>query len=251
MKKVKTEIGFVLICLLSACGQSKYTLQSVESSRMEINSDWDARANPEMVALVASYKSQLDEKMNAPIGFATQTLTKGFPQSPLSNFTADAMQQMAEAEWGNVDFAIMNMGGLRSTLSHGTVTLGDLYEIYPFENSLVLVELPGKAVKELFDFLAFHGGQGLSGNIRLVAKKRAVESLTIGGKPLDEHKSYRIATIDSVAEGNDGMVALQQSTKIENSGKQLRDWMIDYIKTLTANNKEIYATIDNRITILN
>ncbi|GHV56807.1 5'-nucleotidase [Bacteroidia bacterium] len=204
-----------------------------------------------MVALVASYKTQLDAKMNTPVGVAAQTLQKGFPQSLLSNFTADAMQQMAETMWGNIDFAIMNMGGLRSTLNQGPITLGNLYEVYPFENTLVLLELPGKAVKEFFDFIASHGGQGLSGSVTLVAKKRAVESLKIGGKPLDENKTYRIATIDYLAGGNDGMTALLQATRMENSNKQLRDLMIEYVKTLTANKKEVNATIDNRITVYN
>ncbi|MDR0542160.1 MAG: 5'-nucleotidase C-terminal domain-containing protein [Dysgonamonadaceae bacterium] len=251
MKKVKSAGLFVFVCMLSACGQSKYVVQSVESSRIEMDSAWDAKANPAMAALVASYKTQLDAKMNAPIGVAAQTLQKGFPQSLLSNFTADAMQQMAETEWGHVDFAVMNMGGLRSTLNQGPITLGNLYEVYPFENRLVLLELPGKAVKDFFDFIAFHGGQGLSGTVSLAVKKRAVESLNIGGKPLDERKVYRIATIDYLAEGNDGMVAFQQATKVEDSNRQLRDWMIEYVKTLTANNIEINATIDNRITIHN
>jgi 2',3'-cyclic-nucleotide 2'-phosphodiesterase (5'-nucleotidase family) len=214
-----------------------------------MDSVWDAKVHPEMAALVASYKTQLDARMNTPIGVAAQTLQKGFPQSLLSNFTADAMLQTAEAVWGNIDFSIMNMGGLRSTLNRGTITLGNLYEIYPFENRMVLLELPGKAVKELFDFIALHGGQGLSGTVSLVIKKRAVESLKIGGKPLDENKTYRIVTIDYLAEGNDGMVALRQATKTEDSNRQLREWMIEYVKTLTTNNTEINATIDNRITV--
>jgi 2',3'-cyclic-nucleotide 2'-phosphodiesterase (5'-nucleotidase family) len=252
MKKVKQTGWVVLICAtLSACVQSNYAVLSVKDSRIEINKTWDAKANPELEALVASYKTQLDAEMNVPIGMAAQTLQKGFPQSLLSNFTADAMQQTAETVWGNVDFSVVNMGGLRSALNQGPITAGNLYEVYPFENRLVLLELPGTAVKTFFDFIASHGGQGLSGTVSLVVKKRTVESLKIGGKPLDEHKTYRVATLDYLAEGNDGMTALKQATRIEDSNKQLRDWMIEYVKTLTTNNTEINATIDNRITVSN
>jgi 2',3'-cyclic-nucleotide 2'-phosphodiesterase (5'-nucleotidase family) len=113
------------------------------------------------------------------------------------------------------------------------------------------LELPGKAVKEFFDYVAFQGGQGLSGTVDLVVKKRKVESLKIGGNPLDKNKTYRIATIDYVAAGNDGIAAFRKATQITDSNKQLRDWMIEYVKTLTSKNKELNAKIDNRITILN
>jgi 2',3'-cyclic-nucleotide 2'-phosphodiesterase (5'-nucleotidase family) len=249
MKRVKSGKWLILACFLSACGQPKYVIRSIESSRIEIDSTWDAQVHPEMAALVASYKTQLEAETHTPIGIATQTLQKGYPQSLLSNFTADAMLQVAETVWGNVDFAVMNMGGLRSTLNQGPITLGNLYEVYPFENRLVLLELPGTAVKELFDFLAFRGGQGLSKTVSLVINRRAVESLSIGGRPLDVHKTYRVATIDYLAEGNDGMTAFRQATQTKDSNKQLRDWIIEYVKTLTANNTEVNATLDNRIVI--
>jgi 2',3'-cyclic-nucleotide 2'-phosphodiesterase (5'-nucleotidase family) len=251
MKKVKLGAWLLAFCFLSACVQSRYAIQSIESSRVKMDASWDAKANPEMAALVASYKTRLDAEMNAAIGTAAQTLQKGLPESPLSNFTADAMLQVSETAWGNVDFAVMNMGGLRSTINQGTISLGNIYEVYPFENRLVLLEMPAAAVQELFDFIAFHGGEGLSKTIALTVKNRAVESLRIGGKPLDPNKIYRVATIDYLAEGNDGMTAFRQATRVEDSKKQLRDWIIEYVKQLTANNTEIYATNDHRVTILN
>jgi 2',3'-cyclic-nucleotide 2'-phosphodiesterase (5'-nucleotidase family) len=250
MKKVELLLILILICFLSACAQNRYVVRSMESTHVAMDSTWDLKANPAMVALVESYKTSLDAEMNTPVGTAAQTLVKGFPQSLLTNFTADAILQIAEESYGDIDFAVMNVGGLRSTLNKGTITLGNLYEIYSFENRLVVLELPGKAVKEFFDFIASHGGQGLSKSIRLVAKNREMESLTINGKPLDENKTYRVATIDYLAEGNDGMVAFKQATGSIDSNETLRDLMIQYVKKLTANNQEANATIDDRITII-
>ena len=251
MKKVKLGMVFVLVSLVFACGQSRYVITSVESSLIAMDRKWDAQANPQLTALIASYKTRMEAEIRDTVGVAAQTLRKGFPQSLLSNFTADAMQQMAEQLWGKVDFSVMNMGGLRSTLNQGAITVGNVYEIYPFENRLVLLELSGKDVKVFFDFVASQGGQGLSGTVNLVVKKNKVESLKIDGKPLNKNKTYRIATIDYLAEGNDGMVVFQQAKHRETSNKLLRDWMVEYVKTLTANNIEINATLDNRITIHN
>ncbi|GHV22557.1 5'-nucleotidase [Clostridia bacterium] len=250
MKKVELVLIGILACFLFSCTQSRYVVQSIESTHIEMDSVWDSKANPAMVALVESYKAIADSEMNTPLGTAAQTLVKGFPQSLLSNFTADAMQEIAEELAGDIDFAVMNMGGLRSTLNQGVITLENMYEVYPFDNQLVVLELPGKAVKEFFDFIASHGGQGLSKSIRLVAKKRNVESLKINGQPLDKNKTYRVATIDYLAEGNDGMVAFKQATGYIDSNETLRDLMIQYVKKLTANNQEANATIDNRITII-
>jgi 2',3'-cyclic-nucleotide 2'-phosphodiesterase (5'-nucleotidase family) len=216
-----------------------------------MDSVWDAQADPEIEALVAFYKTQLDRRMNKFVGVAHQTLRKGYPQSLLSNFTADAMLEMAEEVWGSVDFSIMNMGGLRASINEGDVNLGNLYEVYPFENRMVLIELPGHAVVDFFDFVAVHGGQGLSGTVALVVRAGAVESITIGGRPIDNNKVYRVATIDYLAEGNDGMVALKQATRMEDSGRQLREWMISYVEALTLNNKKIDAKVDGRIVVWN
>ncbi|GHT79067.1 5'-nucleotidase [Bacteroidia bacterium] len=250
MKKVNIFASFFcIVLLLSSCAKTHYAVKAIETSRIAIDSTYEAKANPQMVALVESYKKQFDAEMNEPIGTAAQALTKKYPQSLLSNFTADAMREIANRLWGDVDFAVMNMGGLRATLNKGTITIGNMYEVYPFENRLVLLELPGTAVKAFFDFIAFNGGQGLSNGIRLVVKKRAVESLEIGGKPLDENKTYRVATIDFLAAGNDHMDALTQATRLIDSNEQLRNYMIEQVKNLTANNKEVDAKLDDRITI--
>ena len=249
MKKGNKFVVALAVVFLCSCTKTNYVIHSIESSRVEMDSTWDAKTNPQMVALVESYKNQLDSKMNEQVGTAAQTLSKRYPQSLLSNFTADAMKETANQLWGDVDFAIMNMGGLRATLNEGPITVGNLYEVYPFENRLVFLELPGKSVQSFFEFIAFNGGQGLSDGIRLVVKNRAIESLEIGGKPLDENKIYRIATIDFLAAGNDNMTALTQATSLTDSGETLRNHMIQYIKNLTTNNKEADAKLDDRITI--
>jgi len=251
MTKVNIIIFIVLSSFFFSCAKERYVLNSVESSRVAMDSVWDAKANPKMVALVGSYKTQLSAEMDIPIGSASMTLQKGHPQSLLGNFTADAMKEIGERLWGKIDFAVMNTGGLRSLLNEGAVTVNNLYEIYPFDNQLVMLESSGKSVKELFDYLAFKGGEAVSTGIQLTIQKRTVQSLEIGGQPLDENRTYRIATIDYLADGNDGMAAFQQAVSRMDSNQTLREFMIQYVKDLTAKKQTIHATLDNRITVLN
>jgi 2',3'-cyclic-nucleotide 2'-phosphodiesterase (5'-nucleotidase family) len=250
MKKVNIFVlVFTLLFLLSACAKKQYAIKSVNGYLVEMNSRFDSLPDPGMRALVQSYKTGLDAKMNEVIGEADETLTKVGTQSLLANFTTDAMKEYATGLWGPIDFAVINNGGLRTTLNQGPVTIGDLYEIYAFENRLVLVDLPGKAVKQLFEGFVHRGMEGFSKGVRLTLKNKTIESLTINGKPLDEKATYRVVTVDYLAEGNGGMTAFTQATHYTDSNAILRDVLIEYVKKLTAENKKIHATPDDRIEI--
>jgi len=224
-------------------------IKSVNGYLVEMNSRFDSHADPEMLSLVQPYKNGLDTKMNEVIGEAAQTLMKFGTQSLLANFTTDAMQEYVTGLGKTVDFAVINNGGLRTTLNKGPITVGNLYEIYAFENRLVLLELSGKSVKQLFDGFAERKIEGFSKNVKLVIKNKKVESLTIGGKPLDENATYKVVTVDYLAEGNSGMEAFTQATQYTDLDILLRDAMIEYIKKLTTENKIIYAEPDDRLEI--
>jgi len=251
INRAPTAIGTFLIAifLLTACTRKQYAVKNIEVTRVEMDSTWEPATNTEMRTLVNSFKAKITDETQKIIGTANQTLIKGKPQSLLTNFTADAMLDYASGLWGTVDFAVMNVGGIRNTLNQGNISVGDMYEIYPFNNRLVLLELRGKAVKEFFNFVAEAGGVGLSKNLEVVIKNKAVESLKIGGKAVDENKIYRVATIDYLAEGNDGMIAFTKAVKVTDSNRLLRDILIEYVKKLTDENKAVDANLDNRITI--
>lgn len=252
MKKIEL-FNWIILALFAGCSCSsvttgeKYIVKSVEGVRIEMDSSLDKQADPRMTALLNLYKEQLDAEMNMEIGTAARTLVKGYPQSLLSNFTADAIREFAAKEWGDVDFAVMNNGGLRASLNKGAITVGNLYEIYPFENRIIFLEVPGKAIRELFNYFAFNGGEGLSSGVRLVIRDRAIASLQIGGKPVDDERIYRVATIDYLAEGNSGMEALTHAVKQIETGKTLREVMIEHVRTKTAQNSIIDAKLDDRI----
>jgi 2',3'-cyclic-nucleotide 2'-phosphodiesterase (5'-nucleotidase family) len=252
MKKVDLKTAgtfFIAVAMTTACAKKQYTVKSIEVTRVEMNSVWEPAANTPMQALVDSLHAQMIAETQTVIGTAGQTLTKGKPQSLLGNFTADAMLDYASGLWGAVDFAVINIGGIRNILNQGRITIGNMYEAFPFDNRIVLLELQGETVKDFFDSIAEKEGGGLSENIELVIKDKAVQSLLIGGKAVDGNKIYRIATVDYLAEGNDRMEALAKAVKVTDSNRLLRDVLIEYIKKQTADNKTIISQIDSRITI--
>ena len=92
--------------------------------------------------LILPYSERLDDKMNEIIGFAPQEFTKQKPESTLGNLLADATLITAEKYSSKKpDLAIINYGGIRvSNLAKGDITLGNVYEIMPFDNYLVTLE---------------------------------------------------------------------------------------------------------------
>ena len=95
------------------------------------------------------------------------------------------------------------------------------------------------------------GGSGISSNVKLVISDRKTQSVTIDGKPIDNDKIYSIATLDYLADGNNGMDAFLNASEISDTGITLRDIMIDYVKEKTSEGKKLSSKNDGRITIVN
>ena len=245
---------YIGIACLTAC-RTGYTITEVKSTRHEIGAALDSTPH----ALVAEYLTFYQERvreMQAPVvGESTQFMEAGRPESLLSNLTADILREAAMKYEGiPADVAVMNMGGLRSTLPKGKITVGDIYKIFPFENKLFTLTLTGEQLIELFNRFANVGGQGISGAEIIIGKANGQTYLagaTVGGKPIRKDKSYRVATIDYLAEGNDGMSTLRNGTERQLFDTlTLRQVVTDYIVEQTAAGKRIESKLDNRIQVV-
>jgi 2',3'-cyclic-nucleotide 2'-phosphodiesterase (5'-nucleotidase family) len=179
-------------------------------------------------------------------------MDRGAPESLLSNLVADVLRQSAAAVTGHpADLGIVNMGGLRNVLTQGDITVGDVYEILPFENSLCVLTMQGTALRKLFTDIAKSGGQGLSGARLRIGKAGALLEATVGGQPIDDARSYTLATIDYLADGNDGMPSftLAQSRECP-AGATLRSLFMKYVEAQTAAGKTITSQLEGRITVV-
>ncbi len=183
-----------------------------------------SKASEQMASLIEPYKLELDETMNVVVGHCAATLEVGRPESALSNFVCDAMLQKAN-EVMPTDFALTNIGGLRKPIAKGEVTLRTIYEVMPFDNQLVLLDLKGDDVLALCNAIAQVGGEGVSGISFGMENGKAVD-VRIQGKPLDLKRTYRVATSDYLSFGNDKMKPLLRRVNIYNLEMQLRDLIL-------------------------
>jgi 2',3'-cyclic-nucleotide 2'-phosphodiesterase (5'-nucleotidase family) len=255
LSKSKFPSGlFLIIVLLTSCGskQKAYEVLSLNGSRETINEKYDMKPNREMNQFVSHYKAKFDEQMKVSVATSDQGMTKGVPESLLTNFSSDQMKRYGDAyTHGNCDLAIMNVNGHRANLPKGIVTLENMYEIYSFDNKLVILKLKGSDLTKVFESCIRIGGAGVSSNVRLVGIGNELKSALVDGKPVDPDKNYTIVSLDYLADGNDGMEDFRKAISIEKTNLTLRDMMIEYVKSQTKQGKTLHSVLDGRIIISN
>lgn len=234
---------------LFAC-RPTYEVTGISGTIVLMDASFDTPPNEGMQSLVRSYKTELDNEMNVIIGNSARFMDYKRPESLLTNLTADVMKTYGDEHLpGGADLGVMNVHGHRATLPAGEVTVGNLYEIYSFDNTIVFLELKGSDLNKIFDAYARIGGAGISSNTRLVIEEGKVKSATVDGKPVDENRVYRVVTLDYLAEGNDNMAAFRDALSHTDTGITLRDVMIDWVKEQARQGKEIESALDGRIIV--
>jgi 2',3'-cyclic-nucleotide 2'-phosphodiesterase (5'-nucleotidase family) len=155
--------GAVLaVALLLVSCHSSYEVTKVEGGRIPMNSVWDAEPDAEAVALLAPYKARMDSVMYHVVGTAEMSMDRFRPESLLSNLIADVLREAAVEVLGKpADMGLINIGGIRNSLTEGDITTENIYEILPFENSLCVLTMKGSAMKHLFENIAVRLGEGV------------------------------------------------------------------------------------------
>lgn len=229
----------------------KYEVKDIVISKIHPE-EYDLKEyGAEIKDFIAPYQENLTAQMSTVIGTAKMTMERKRPQCLLGNFVTDAYLTLGQRYYGKkMDVAMMNNGGMRSDLDKGDITIGTMYRIFPFENTLTIVELRGEYLEKLIKSLAGKKLEALAGvNVTLQTKNDKTEAVKIlvGGKPIDPKRIYYVATIDYLAEGNDGCSALTYAENITDTGITLRDLMINYVKELTESGKTVEAKLDDRV----
>lgn len=238
---------------LGSCA-SHYELATVRRSRILIDSTYDKFPDRQGIAFLAPYKHAVDSVTRPVVGSVSEYLYARRPESNLSNLLSDILVWGGQKFNEHPVFGVYNMGGIRAALSKGLVTYGDIVDVAPFENKICFLTLSGKSVLELFQQIASRGGEGLSHGVclQITADGKLLDA-KIEGKEVDPESSYRVATLDYLAQGNDGLEAFKSGTEI-NSPRQeennVRYVIMDYFRTKCRGGKSISPVVEGRIKII-
>lgn len=176
------------------------------------------------MALVAAS----EREMNEPVGELLDPLVRAFRKhnsSAAGNLITDTMRAHLDAH-----VAVQNRGGIRCDLPKGTVTRRGLFELLPFGNHLVLLDLSGA---ELFECLrasvegTAHTGLEVSGVEVLYgfdeAGKAKLVDLLIAGESIEPDRRYHFATNNFLAGGGDGYDLLKEAKVIREDPLLMRE----------------------------
>jgi 2',3'-cyclic-nucleotide 2'-phosphodiesterase (5'-nucleotidase family) len=240
----KWTVGLVLILVLVSCSVNHFA--SYERITNEVG---DILPDSAMTAFITPFKEVLDAEMNEIIGQLPEKISMGRPESTLGNWFADIQQRQTEQILKRpVAFSTTNSGGMRiPEIAAGPIRKGTIYELMPFDNQLVAMDMEGTLVQVLLDHIAAGGGWPISSSVRfeINAEEKATQ-ITINGQPLDPNAIYTVGLSDYIANGGSGCDFLV-GRPYEAPGVLIREAIINFLKA----GGEVPIGKDGRISKIN
>ena len=225
------SVYFIIVGCNTESNQENY------GYNIEINQN--VLSDSSIVKYYQPFKKNLEESlMNTPISYSPETYKKndGELNSTLSNMFADATYEMSNPVFNkmsgkNIDIVLLNNGGIRSIISRGNISEKTAFELMPFENSIVVLELSGSSIIKMIDYLRKVKLQHpISGLQITLNNDYSVNEVKINGVDIENEKKYYVATTDYLLEGGDKMYFLAETTKTTYINYKMRDILIDYFK---------------------
>ena len=153
----------------------------------------------------------------------------------LGNFTAEAMRAYPGVE---TEIAITNTLGTRSDIGAEfgddelwPITLNDLFNAMPFDNTITTMFLSGSEVREVLDYVSARSSERGCNSQAQVAGLTfemncctfTADNIHVNGVPIDDNGTYEVATNNYIAHGGSGFAMLERNTTQFDTGISIRD----------------------------
>ncbi len=251
--KIQHFVIFVTITCLCACNDAPKKLSKISGKQLPITDSINVTDSIDI--FVAPYRKRVNEVLDSTLAFAPTQITKkdGKYNTSAGNLMADIMLSEAnpifKSRTGHeIDFVISNYGGIRSIISEGKVSARTAYEVMPFDNSIVVVAIKGKSVRDLISFLINAKNPHPIAGIQIVLNNNeTLKDVNIQGLPFDENRTYYVATSNYLADGGNEMGFFRDGLNTVDLNYLIRNAMIDYFKkvdTLTAKVDDRFIKIE-------
>ena len=195
-----------------------------------------------------------------------------FKECTLGNLITDSLKTA-----GNADLCILNAGAITNNLKKGNITRGDILNILPWFDNIVVKELPGQIILDALEFgvsklpnssTGFPQVSGISYDININIessvitdgngmfigftnnRKRRVSNVKVNGVDMNLNKIYSVSLIDFIALGGDGYTMFNDYDIVYEAASTDSDYLAYYIsKTLKGIIPEKYKNDEGRINI--
>lgn len=234
--KIKQFVIFITFLGFVSCNPGPRGLSEIQGYQIPVTDSLHETDSIE--AFIKPYRTRVNEILDSTLAYAPYTISKtdGTLNTTAGNLLADIVLQEAAPIFTSrsgkkVDFAVLNHGGIRSVISPGPVSARTAYQVMPFDNSIVVVELNGRSVRELVSFLVRADRPHPIAGLQIVlGKDSSLQAVNIQGVPFDESRNYYVATSSYLTQGGDDMVFFKDGLSFTETDYYIRNAMIDYFK---------------------
>lgn len=216
------------------------TRDEADPEQTEIIEKWDAIAAPLAARVVGTVAEDITGDSN----------TCRCEETPMGDLVADAILWGTAGEGGGAEIAFMNIGGVRSSLlvaptyeeAAGEITYAEAYDVAPFGNLLVSMDLTGAQIKAILEqqydptrgrqYLALGVSEGFSytwDDSQAQGSKVDAASMTLNGTPIELDQTYRVATLNFLAAGGDSFTGFTEGTNVLGGPEDLAN-LVDYFE---------------------
>lgn len=241
---------FLTYLFFAACSTANLQVTRVEGKLIPIASE--NRESSEISKFIQPYKDHIDKDLSTVLAIAPETIDKnGDWQTPMGNLFSKVVYDKGNPifksrENKSIDIVLLNHGGIRTIIPRGNVTARTAFEIMPFENSLVVIELKGEQIEDLLNyFLNEKKPHPIYGMTFTISKDQEAKNIVIQGKKFDKNATYYVGTNDYLSNGGDNMIFFKKRINKYDVDYKLRNILIDYFTDV----ETVPLLTDERITV--
>ncbi len=231
-----TVLFITILFIFTSC-KTHYNLSKINGKKININES--LTEDKDINAFIEPFAKKINSDMDKVLAYNPETLDKSiklsYGQTKIGNWFTDITLEktnqylVSNQKKLKVDICLLNSGGIRAPLQKGDVTTRHAFEIMPFENAVVILELKGSQIYALINqFIVDKKPHPLSGLKIYLNKDYSLNKIMVNDIDLNLEQSYYLATTDYNANGGDGMEILTQAQSRFDTNYKLRNLLIDY-----------------------
>ncbi|MGI9283175.1 MAG: bifunctional UDP-sugar hydrolase/5'-nucleotidase UshA [Endozoicomonas sp.] len=207
-----------------------YKLIAVNPKNAEVKIAQDTA----MLELLTPYQDKGAKLVQEKVGIVDQRLMGErkevrFEPTNLGTLLTEAFMAKTGA-----DFAVMNGGGIRSSIDEGEITYKDVLTVLPFGNSLTTVEMTGQEVLEYLAVVAAKptnsGAFAHFSGLEMMINEGKVNNVKVAGDAIDTAKTYKMAILSFSAGGGDKYPKLTDKPGFVDTGFLDADVLKEYVE---------------------
>ena len=202
----------------------------------------DAPVDAEVGELLRPYEAAVESQMTSVVAHAPAEMKRSrVAESPVANLVADAFRKA-----GNTQIAVTNLGGIRADIRQGPMTHAHVFELLPFDNTLVTMKLSGRVLTRILsrELMAVSGIR-VQVDLDRMPGERVLSLELSDGRAVEDDEMYSVTTNDFLVAGGDGLEEFGDGVDVHDTGVLMRDALAAYVVDL----ETIPRLLDGRVRV--